>query len=50
MITDRYSGTLYLKEALLFRPESKQKTIFDHEVYLPAKRGQALAPETAGQA
>ena len=32
----------------MFRPKSKQKTIFDHDVYLPAERVQALEKTWAG--
>jgi hypothetical protein len=32
----------------LFRPKSKQKTIFDHDVYLPAEKVQALEKTWAG--
>lgn len=32
----------------MFRPKSKQKTIFDHDVYLPAEKVQALEKTWAG--
>ena len=32
----------------MFRPKSKQKTIFDHDVYLPAERVEALEKTWAG--
>ena len=32
----------------MFRPKSRQKTIFDHDIYLPAERVQALEKTWAG--
>ena len=40
------NGTM--RRHLLFRPKSKQKSIFDHDVYLPAEKVQALEKTWAG--
>jgi hypothetical protein len=32
----------------VFRPKSKQRTIFDHDVYLPAEQVQVLEKSWAG--